>query len=76
MFSKPSVVVAVYLDQHTFARHPLPSNTMLRGPATTRAVHIVVSQYLAQGVATDVYAFVLLKQHPLHIKAFLFSAFP
>ena len=62
IFSQPSVVAAVYLYQHSLASHPLPSNTMLRRPATTRTVHTGVSQYLAQRVTTDVYALSLPQQ--------------
>ena len=47
IFSKPPVAAAVYLYQHSLTSHPLPSNTMLRRPATTRTVHTGVSQYLA-----------------------------
>ena len=61
-FSQPSVVAAVDLYQHSLASHPLPSNTMLRRPATARTVHTGVSQYLAQRVTTDVYALSLPQQ--------------
>ena len=60
--SEPPVAAAVYLYQHSLARHTLSSNTMLRRPTTTRTVHTGVSQYLAQRVATDVYALSLPQQ--------------
>ena len=62
ILSKPSVITAVHLQEHTLGRQPLPSNTVLRRPTTTRTVHTGVSQYLAQRVATDVYALPLSQQ--------------
>ena len=56
IFSQPSVVAAVCLNQHTLTRHPLPPNAVLRRATPTRTVYTGGSQYLAQRVATDVYA--------------------
>ena len=62
IFSQPSVVAAVYLNQHTLAWHPLPPNAVLRRATPTRTVHTGVRQYLAQRVTTDVYALPLPQQ--------------
>ena len=62
IFSQPPMVAAVYLDEHTFTSHSSPPSAMLRGPAATWTGHTCVSEYITQGVASHVYAFVLSQQ--------------
>ena len=62
VFPKPSVVAAVYLYQHTLARHTLPPHSMLRRPTPTRAAHPCAHQYAPQRAPADVYALPLPEQ--------------
>ena len=62
VFPKPSVVAAVYLDQHTLTRHTLTPNSVLWWTPTARAVLIGAHQQATQRAASYVYAFAFPQQ--------------
>ena len=62
VFPKPSVVAAVYLNQHTLTRHTLTPNSVLWWTLSARAALAGAHQQATQCAARYVYAFAFTQQ--------------